>query len=65
MSFTLSQAVITHNTTQFLDFISTTLDIVFSLRIHFGFITTHGIFGQINANGPCFNSHVEYASACI
>jgi len=59
ISFTVSQAVITHKTTQSLAFISFIFEIVFSLFIHFGFITIQGKSGQTRASGPCFNSQVE------
>jgi hypothetical protein len=34
-------------------------EIVFSLIIDFGFITTTGKFGHIKAKGQCFSSPVE------
>jgi hypothetical protein len=54
----VSQAVITHKTTQFLAFISFTFEIVFSLKIFFGLITIQGKFGQTKAKGQCFSSPV-------
>jgi hypothetical protein len=65
MSFSLSHAVITHKIVPFLAPISFTLETVFSLITHLGFMTTQGKLGPTNARGQCFNSQVEYASAWI
>jgi hypothetical protein len=46
-------------TNPFLAFISLIFEIVFSLTIDFGFMTTTGKFGQIKAKGQCFNSPIE------